>query len=158
MEKATFAAGCFWEVQILFEDLDGVESTVVGYTDGNTENPSYEEVYTDKTGHAEAIEIVYNPEKVNYEALLDIFWNNHNPTTLNQQGEDVGTRYRSAIFYHNDEQKRLAEESMKAFEEVAQKRFKKPIVTVIHEASSFYKAEDYHQSYLKRQGKTTCSL
>jgi peptide-methionine (S)-S-oxide reductase len=148
MEKAVFAAGCFWGVESIFQELDGVVDTTVGYTGGKTENPTYKQVcYTD-TGHAEAIEIIYNPDKVSYEQLLDIFWRMHDPTTLNRQGPDVGTQYRSAVFYYTPEQKTAAEKVKLE----AQKKWKRPIVTEIVEGGVFYPAEDYHQDYFKNRG------
>jgi peptide-methionine (S)-S-oxide reductase len=149
-EKATFAAGCFWHVQEVFDKIPGVIKTTVGYTGGSTDNPSYKEVSSGNTGHAEAIEVIYDADKVNYEQLLESFWNMHDPTQLNRQGPDVGTNYRSAIFYHNEEQKKLAEES----KEKEAKEYDKGIVTKIVKASKFYPAEDYHQRYNEKRGKT----
>ncbi|AGB40839.1 methionine-S-sulfoxide reductase [Halobacteroides halobius DSM 5150] len=148
MEKATFAAGCFWGVQALFDRLEGVESTRVGYIGGNIDNPSYEEVCTDKTGHAEAVEIIYNSSIITYQQLLEVFWENHNPTTLNKEGSDVGTQYRSAIFYHNQKQQKKAQQSKKELN--ASGRYDDPIVTEIISATNFYEAEEYHQDYLKK--------
>lgn len=148
LEKATFAGGCFWCMQPFFDRLKGVKQTAVGYTGGETENPTYEEVSSGGTGHAEAIEIVYDPAEVSYDKLLDIFWRNIDPTASDHQFVDYGTQYRSAIFYHNDEQKRTAEESKKSL--AASGRFDKPIVTEIVPASPFYLAEDYHQQYYKK--------
>lgn len=152
--KATFAAGCFWSVQLLFDKTEGVVSTKVGYTGGRMKNPTYEDVCSDETGHAEAIEIEFDPKKVKYEKLLDIFWANHNPTTLNKQGPDEGTQYRSAIFYHSEEQKTAAEKSKAAI----QKKYKEPVVTQIVKASEFYPAEEYHQKYLEKRGQKTCRV
>lgn len=145
MDKATFAAGCFWGVEDKFRKLNGVISTQVGYTGGHTENPTYEEVCSDETGHAEAVEITFDPEKISYKELLFIFWRTHNPTTLNRQGFDVGSQYRSAIFYHNDEQKHLALES-------------KPqnAVTEIVPSTKFWRAEEYHQQYYEKTGRSGC--
>ena len=148
--KATFGAGCFWHVEDLLGKTKGVKSTKVGYTGGQLPNPTYEEVCTDKTGHAEAVEIEYDPDEISYEELLDVFWNNHNPTTLNRQGPDMGIQYRSAIFYHNDEQKNIAEKSKQLLEKSG--RHENPIVTQIVPAPTFYKAEEYHQKYFKKHG------
>ncbi|MBN2269255.1 MAG: peptide-methionine (S)-S-oxide reductase MsrA [Sedimentisphaerales bacterium] len=153
-EEATFAAGCFWGAEASFRAVDGVVATQVGYTGGRRANPTYAQVCTDETGHAEAVEVIYDPNKVSFENLLDIFWKIHDPTTLNRQGPDVGTQYRSAIFYHSPEQKSLAEASMQKLEKA--RAFKRPIVTQILPAPKFYKAEEYHQQYLEKQGKTSC--
>jgi len=128
----------------------GVKSTKVGYIGGQLPNPTYEEVCTDKTGHAEAVEVEYNPDEISYEELLDVFWNNHNPTTLNRQGPDIGIQYRSAIFYHNDEQKEIAEKSKQKLDKSGQ--FENPIVTEIVPTPAFYNAEEYHQKYFKKHG------
>ncbi|HZT37549.1 MAG TPA: peptide-methionine (S)-S-oxide reductase MsrA [Bryobacteraceae bacterium] len=154
--KATFAAGCFWGVEELFRNTPGVLSTQVGYTGGHTPNPTYQEVCTDRTGHAEAVEIEYDPERVSYEQLLEIFWANHDPTTLNRQGPDIGTQYRSAIFYHSPEQKAAAIASKQALEQSG--RFRRPIVTEIVAAGPFYRAEEYHQQYLAKRGLSHCHL
>ena len=146
MEKATFGAGCFWGVEAEFRKVEGVEDVAVGYTGGYTENPTYGDVCSGDTGHAEVVEVDYDPSKVSYEELLDVFWANHNPTTLNRQGPDVGTQYRSAIFFHTPEQEAVAHAS----KEKAQERFKKPIVTEITSASDFYRAEEYHQRYFDK--------
>lgn len=145
--KATFGAGCFWGVEEAFRELHGVISTQVGYSGGHTMKPSYEEVCEDSTGHAEVVEIEYDPKKIPYRRLLDIFWMIHDPTSLNRQGHDVGDQYRSVIFYHNEQQKKEAFESM--VEEA--KKHKKRIVTEILPAKPFYKAEEYHQCYLKKK-------
>ena len=147
MEKATFAGGCFWCMQPPFDKIPGVISTAVGYTGGATAHPTYEEVCSGSTGHAEAIEVTYEPARVSYDALLDIFWRNIDPTTPNKQFADTGTQYRTAIFYHSAEQKRLAEASKKKMEKSGV--FGKPIVTEIVPASTFYPAEDYHQKYCR---------
>ena len=144
-EIATFAGGCFWCMQGPFDHLEGVISTTAGYTGGKTDNPTYEEVCSGKTGHAEAIQVVFNPEKVSYNELLEVFWRNVDPTQLNQQFADKGSQYRTAIFYHNDVQKREAEESKKKLAQSG--TFDKPIVTEISPASKFFPAEEYHQSY-----------
>lgn len=152
--KATFAAGCFWGVEELFRQQPGVIATRVGYTGGHTENPTYREVCADKTGHAEAVEIEFDPEKISYQTLLNLFWENHNPTTPNRQGPDIGSQYRSVIFYHDNEQKDQALASRDTLS--ASGRFAKPVVTEILPAVMFYPAEDYHQKYLLKQGKTHC--
>jgi methionine-S-sulfoxide reductase len=148
LEKATFAGGCFWCMQHPFDELTGVVSTAVGYTGGQKENPTYEEVCAGKTGHAEAIEIQYDSSQIAYSRLLDIFWRNIDPTTLNRQVADVGTKYRTAIFYHSDEQKSLAEASKEEMD--ISGIYDKPIVTEITPASTFYKAEEYHQKYYEK--------
>jgi len=153
-EKAAFAAGCFWGVEAAFWQIKGVISTQVGYTGGNMKNPSYEDVCTDDTGHAEAVEITFDPNKVSYEKLLDVFWQSHDPTQLNRQGPDVGTQYRSTIFYHNQKQKKAAEKSL----EIEQKKYKNQIVTEIKPAATFYRAEEYHQQYLEKRGLSTCHI
>ncbi len=154
MEKATFAAGCFWGVDAVFERTEGVEKTTVGYTGGKTKNPTYEQVCTGKTGHAEAVQIIYNPKIITYEQLLETFWMIHDPTQKNRQGPDIGTQYRSAIFYHNQEQKHMAEESKKQKEKYLEVK----IQTEITLAKEFYPAEEYHQKYLKKQGRTSCRI
>ena len=141
--KATFAGGCFWSVELLFDKVDGVLSTISGYTGGTKKNPTYEEVVTGTTGHAEAVQITYDPKKVSYEKLLEVFWHNIDPLTPNAQFCDVGSQYRTALFYHDETQKRLAERSKKAL----QGGFKQPIVTQIVSASQFYPAEEYHQDF-----------
>ena len=156
MAKATFGAGCFWGVEAAFRQVDGVVDTAVGYLGGTLENPTYHDVCTDTTGHAEVVEVRYDPAKVSYEQLLDVFWKVHDPTTLNRQGPDVGTQYRSAIFYHDDEQKTAAQASKAALE--ASGRFRRPVVTEITPASTFYRAEDYHQRYLEKRGRSSCHL
>lgn len=156
MAIATFGAGCFWGVEEIFRTTDGVLETSVGYSGGTTENPSYEEVCTSATGHAEVVQVQYDPEKVGYERLLDLFFENHNPTQLNRQGPDVGTQYRSAIFYSDEEQKELAER--KKAELDASGRFRQPIVTVIEPATAYWPAEDYHQKYLLKRGMTSCHI
>jgi len=148
--KATFGAGCFWHVEDLLHKTKGVKSTQAGYIGGQVPNPTYEEVCTDKTGHAEAVEVEYDPGEISYQELLDVFWNNHDPTTLNRQGPDIGYQYRSAIFVHNEEQKAIAEKSKQELEKSG--KFKNPIVTEIMPAPIFYKAEEYHQKYFKKQG------
>ena len=148
--KATFAAGCFWHVEEIFRKTSGVKSTQVGYSDGVTKNPTYEDVCTDATGHAEAVEVDYDPQEVSYEELLKIFWNNHNPTTLNRQGPDVGKQYRSAVFFHTPEQKKVAMEMKEKLNPIAREKFQSDIVTEIKPASDFYRAEEYHQQYFAK--------
>lgn len=145
LEKATFAGGCFWCMEPPFKKLPGVQKVVSGYTGGQKENPSYEEVCSGATGHCEAVEIHFDPSEIGYKELLDVFWQNIDPTTPNQQFADVGTQYRTAVFYHNEEQRRLAEESKRRLEKSG--RFSRPLVTEITPASSFYPAEEYHQNY-----------
>ncbi len=155
-EKATFAAGCFWGVEEDFRKLDGVVSTSVGYSGGKMGKPTYEDVCTGRTGHAEAVEIEFDPKKISYAALLDIFWSNHNPTTKGRQGPDVGTQYRSAIFFHGKKQMEEAKESMERL--VKSGKWRAPIVTEIVPAGKFWKAEEYHQKYLMKQGKESCHI
>lgn len=145
IEKATFAAGCFWGIQQVFDETPGVVKTTVGYTGGTKKNPSYEDVCTGETGHAESIEVEFDPEKTSYGKMLEVFWKHHNPTTMNRQGPDIGTQYRSAIFYHDEKQKKIAEKTKKE----VQKKFEMPVVTEIVKAGEFYPAEDYHQKYYK---------
>jgi len=156
METATFGAGCFWGVQAKFQKIKGVTDTTVGYMGGKTKNPSYEDVCTDETGHAEVVQIQFDEKIVSYEDLLKIFWKIHDPTQLNRQGPDMGTQYRSVIFYYNENQRKTAEESKGELEK--SKKFKKPIATEIAPAKEFYRAEEYHQDYLKKQGRTCCSV
>lgn len=153
---ATFAAGCFWGVEATFRQVPGVVSTAVGYTGGKTAHPTYEDVCTGRTGHAEAVEVVYDPARVSYEDLLTVFWNSHNPTTLNRQGPDIGTQYRSAIFYHTPEQEAAAHASKEALEQSG--KFRKQIVTEIVPAVPFYRAEEYHQQYFEKRGISHCSF
>ncbi len=153
---ATFGAGCFWGVEVAFRQVKGVSDAVVGYLGGTLSNPTYKDVCTGRTGHAEVVQITYDPSQVTYQQLLDVFWLSHNPTTLNRQGPDVGTQYRSAIFYHTAEQQRIAEESKAALAQSG--RFSRPVVTEITAASAFYPAEDYHQRYLEKRGLASCHV
>ena len=155
-EKASFAAGCFWGVEATFRDLKGVVSTSVGYMGGSTEDRTYGDVCSGSTGHAETVQIIYDPSKISYEKLLETFWNKHDPTTENRQGPDVGSQYRSIIFYYNEEQKKLASESRKKLE--ASGKYNRPIVTEIIPAPKFYPAEDYHQQYLEKRGRKFCGI
>jgi peptide-methionine (S)-S-oxide reductase len=150
MEKGTFAAGCFWGVEEAFRQVKGVVSTAVGYTGGSFNNPRYEDVCSGMTGHAEAMEIEYDPSRVSYDELLTVFWENHDPTTLNRQGPDIGTQYRSAIFFHTPEQKAAAIASKENLQKSG--RYTNPIATEITPASQFYRAEDYHQQYVEKRG------
>jgi peptide-methionine (S)-S-oxide reductase len=156
LEKATFGAGCFWGVEVTFRKVPGVTATAAGYLGGTLANPSYENVCSGRTGHAEVVEVTYDSSKVAYEDLLQVFWTSHDPTTLNRQGPDRGTQYRSAIFYHNDAQKAAATASKERWN--ASGRFSGPIVTEITPASTFYRAEEYHQRYLEKQGLASCHL
>ena len=150
MEKATFGAGCFWGVEAVFQNIKGVKSTTVGYMGGILQNPTYEDVCTDKTGHAEVVHIEYDPTIVTYQDLLTIFWDNHDPTQLNRQGPDKGIQYRSVIFYHTEQQKKIAELSKKKQQDSG--KYKRPIVTQILQATAFYPAEEYHQKYFEKHG------
>ncbi|SRR5229473_502663 len=153
-QKATFGAGCFWGVEAAFRKIKGVVSTAVGYSGGTLPNPAYKDVCTDRTGHAEVVEVTYDPARVSYEELLKVFWEAHNPTTLNRQGPDIGSQYRSAIFFHNAEQEAQARTSKEQLQKSG--KYKKPIVTEIVPAAPFYRAEEYHQRYLEKQGIDTC--
>ena len=152
-KKATFGAGCFWGVEAAFRRTQGVTGTKVGYAGGKVDNPTYEQVCSDTTGHAEVVEITYDPEQVPYEQLLTIFWLEHDPTQLNRQGPDVGSQYRSVIFVHDEEQRAAAEASREA----VQARFTRPVVTTIEDAPPFWEAEDYHQQYLEKRGLASCT-
>ncbi|MBU1164451.1 peptide-methionine (S)-S-oxide reductase MsrA [Patescibacteria group bacterium] len=152
LHTATFAAGCFWGIQDSFDQLDGVVETTVGYTGGKTEDPNYEQVCSDTTGHAEAVQVKFDPEVISYEELLNNFWKMHNPTQMHRQGSDVGSQYRSTIFYHDDTQKDKAEKSKQDH----QSEFDNNIVTEITKATKFYPAEEYHQKYFKKTGKKVC--
>ena len=154
LQMATFAAGCFWGVEEAFTKTKGVKSTRVGYIGGNLRNPRYEDVCTDRTGHAEALQVKYDPKEVSYEELLDLFWSIHNPTTKNRQGPDIGSQYRSIIFYHTPEQERIAKKSKQELDD--SNKFQNKIVTEIVPASTFYPAEDYHQKYYQKIGGGSC--
>jgi len=155
-EKATFGAGCFWGVEATFRSVPGVRDAAVGYAGGKTQNPSYEDVCSHTTGHAEVVQVEFDPAVVTYDQLLDVFWSNHNPTTLNRQGPDVGDQYRSVIFYHSPEQKAAAEASKADLDKSG--RFKNPIVTFIQPSPPFYRAEEYHQRYLEKRGLSHCAI
>jgi peptide-methionine (S)-S-oxide reductase len=155
MEKAIFAAGCFWGVEDAFRNVKGVQDVTVGYTGGHTQNPTYKQVCSDTTGHAEAVEVVYDPAVVSYDDLLKLFWQIHNPTTRNRQGPDIGSQYRSAIFYHTPEQEAAARA---AKEQVATRYNGKTVVTEISPASTFYPAEEYHQRYYEKHGMASCRI
>ena len=152
-QKATFGAGCFWGVEAAFRQLDGVTKTEVGYEGGTLENPTYEDVCSHTTGHAEVVQVTYDPERISYEQLLNVFWAKHDPTQLNRQGWDIGDQYRSVIFFEDDEQREVALRSK--VEE--QTRHGKPVVTQVEPASTFYVAEDYHQQYLEKRGRSSCT-
>jgi peptide-methionine (S)-S-oxide reductase len=154
VSTASFGAGCFWQVEVEFRNTEGVLDALVGYMGGELENPTYEQVCTDRTGHAEVVEVKFDPDEISYEELLEVFWRLHDPTQLNRQGPDVGTQYRSAIFVYDDEQRAVAEASKAN----AQERYSKPIATTIEPASTFWKAEDYHQRYLEKRGLATCRI
>ena len=156
MELATFGAGCFWGVEVAFRQVRGVTEALVGYLGGTLANPTYKDVCTGKTGHAEVVQVEYDPSEVAYDRLLEVFWENHDPTTLNRQGPDVGTQYRSAIFFHSPEQKDAAERSKSAL--AASGKLRRAIVTEITPASTFYAAEDYHQRYLEKRGLASCHI
>ena len=153
-KKATFGAGCFWGVEAAFRQIDGVTKTEAGYEGGTLENPTYEDVCSHTTGHAEVVEVTYDPERVSYEDLLAVFWRNHDPTQLNRQGWDVGDQYRSAVFFHDEEQRASAEASA----EREQANHRRPIVTQITPAETFYPAEDNHQQYLEKRGQSSCTV
>jgi len=156
MEKATFGAGCFWGVEAAFRQVKGVSSTTVGYAGGTLKNPTYKDVCTDKTGHAEVVQVEYDPSQVSYEDLLNVFWRVHDPTQLDRQGPDVGTQYRSLIFFHTPQQEAAARASKEKLQKSG--AFKKPIVTEILPAPEFYRAEDYHQQYLEKRGMAHCRI
>ena len=156
MEKATFGAGCFWGVEAAFRQVKGVKSTAVGYMGGKLKDPNYQDVCTDRTGHAEVVQVEFDPAEVSYQDLLRVFWDNHDPTTLNRQGPDVGTQYRSVIFFHTPEQEATAQASKET--EGKSGRYKRPIVTQIVAAPEFWRAEEYHQQYLEKRGLAHCHL
>ncbi len=156
MEKAMFGAGCFWGVESTFRNINGVTAAAVGYAGGEKENPTYEQVCRENTGHAEVVEVEFDPEKVSYAQLLEVFWSNHDPTTLNRQGPDVGSQYRSVVFYYSPEQKAAEEEAMSALN--LSGRFSRSIVTSIESAPKFYRAEEYHQRYLEKRGQAHCAI
>ena len=156
MAMATFGAGCFWGVETAFRQIKGVEDAAVGYMGGRHDRPTYEDVCTGATGHAEVVQLEYDPQQVSYDDLLDVFWKNHDPTTLNRQGPDVGSQYRSAIFYHTPEQRDTAVASKKRLDESS--AFHSPIVTEVTEAATFWRAEEYHQRYLEKRGLVQCHV
>ncbi|HSN89018.1 MAG TPA: peptide-methionine (S)-S-oxide reductase MsrA [Thermoanaerobaculia bacterium] len=156
MEKATFGAGCFWGVEAAFRRLEGVTSTAVGYAGGTVSNPTYQQVCSDRTGHAEVVQVEYDPERVTYEDLLKVFWEEHDPTQLNRQGPDVGSQYRSVIFIHTPEQEAVAKASKESLE--ASGKHRRPIATTIEPAPEFWRAEEYHQQYLEKRGQAHCSI
>jgi peptide-methionine (S)-S-oxide reductase len=156
MEFATFGAGCFWGVEALFRQLKGVRGTAVGYSGGHTNQPTYEQICTDRTGHAEVVRVEFDPAEISFEQLLEAFFANHDPTTLNRQGPDWGSQYRSAVFYHNDAQRAAAEAARLRLDQSG--AYRRPIVTVIEPAAEFYLAEDYHQQYLEKRGRSSCHL
>lgn len=153
-ELATFGAGCFWGVEAAFQGVPGVIDTAVGYSGGHTENPTYRDVCTDETGHAEVVQVTFDPAKVTFSQLLDVFWHAHDPTQVNRQGPDVGMQYRTAIFFHSPEQEETAKKSRAALE--ASGKFRRPIATEIVPAGKFYRAEEYHQKYLQKRGAASC--
>lgn len=154
MEQATFGAGCFWGVESFFREVPGVVDALVGYAGGHTENPTYREVCSDRTGHAEVVQVTFDPAKVSYDKLIDVFFENHDPTQLNRQGPDFGTQYRSAIFFHSPDQERVA----RAKKDAWAPRFKKPIVTTVEPAPAFWRAEEYHQRYNEKNGLPSCHV
>ena len=156
MEKATFAAGCFWGVEARFQQLPGVIATAVGYEGGSLASPTYQQVCTDRTGHAEAVDIDFDPSKITYQQLLDEFFALHDPTQLNRQGPDWGSQYRSAVFYHSPEQEKTAQETIARL--TVEKKFSKPIVTQVVPAETFWRAEEYHQKYLEKRGQVSCHI
>jgi len=156
MEKATFGAGCFWGVESAFRQVPGVVETAVGYAGGSKDSPTYEQVCTGKTGHAEVVEVTYDPERVSYEKLLDTFWSNHNPTTRNRQGWDVGSQYRSAVYFHSPEQQAAAEASKEQIQSGL--HWPKKVVTEIEPAPTFWRAEEYHQRYFEKTGRSSCTV
>jgi peptide-methionine (S)-S-oxide reductase len=156
VQKATFGAGCFWGVEATFRQMDGVTGTAVGYMGGTLDHPTYRDVCSDRSGHAEVVEVTYDPTRVSYEQLLNVFWENHDPTTLNRQGPDFGSQYRSAIFFHTPEQEAAARASKEALDRAGV--FRRPIVTEVVPATTFWIAEDYHQQYLEKRGMASCHV
>jgi peptide-methionine (S)-S-oxide reductase len=156
LQKATFGAGCFWGVEVAFRNTPGVTNALVGYEGGRLENPSYREVCSHTTGHAEVVEVTYDPAEVSYDQLLDVFWDEHDPTQLNRQGPDIGDQYRSVVFFHTPQQEKEAIASRDRLQ--ASGKYRRPIVTVIEPAQTFYKAEEYHQRYLEKHGMATCRI
>ena len=156
LQKATFGAGCFWGVEVTFRNTPGVTNAIVGYEGGRLENPSYRDVCSHTTGHAEVVEVTYDPAEVSYDKLLEVFWDEHDPTQLNRQGPDIGDQYRSVIFFHTPEQEQEALASKERLQ--ASGKYRRPIVTVIEPAQTFYKAEEYHQRYLEKHGMATCRI
>ena len=155
-ETATFGAGCFWGIEAAFRQVSGVVATAVGYMGGTTEGPSYRQVCTGRTGHAEVVQVEFDPERLSYDEVLAVFWDNHDPTTKNRQGPDVGTQYRSAIFFHDEAQEAAARRSIEQLE--VSGRFRRPVVTEVAPAAPFWPAEDYHQQYLEKRGLSTCRI
>jgi peptide-methionine (S)-S-oxide reductase len=156
MAKATFGAGCFWGVEAAFRRVPGVMDAAVGYAGGTLANPTYEDVCTDRTGHAEVVEVEYDPAQVSYEQLLDVFFTSHDPTQLNRQGPDVGTQYRSVVFYHTPEQRTAAEAAKERLQ--ASGKFRRPVVTAVEPAGPFWRAEEHHQRYLEKRGLGSCHI
>lgn len=156
MERATFGAGCFWGVEELFANTTGVQNTCVGYAGGHLIAPSYQDVCCGDSGHAEVVDLYFDPERVSYAQLLDVFFANHNPTTVNQQGPDIGSQYRSVIFYHTDQQRMLANQAIENLMEMG--KWRDPVVTKVESLTHFYKAEEYHQRYLKKKGRGSCQF
>ena len=155
-KKALFGAGCFWGVEATFRQINGVKATAVGYSGGDADNPTYRQVCNDNTGHAEVVQVIYDPAVISYDSLLNVFWNEHDPTQLNRQGPDVGAQYRSAVFYYDEEQKVAASASKEKLQSSG--KYKRPVVTEISPALTFWVAEDYHQQYLEKRGLSTCRI
>jgi peptide-methionine (S)-S-oxide reductase len=155
-EKATFGAGCFWGIEAAFRQVPGVVSTAVGYMGGTRDEPTYRQVCTGRTGHAEVVQVTYDPQRLSYDDILAVLWDNHDPTTMNRQGPDMGTQYRSAVYFHDEAQESAARASIEGLE--ASGRFRRPVVTEVAPASTFWPAEDYHQQYLEKRGLSTCRI
>jgi peptide-methionine (S)-S-oxide reductase len=155
-EKATFGAGCFWGIEAAFRQVPGVVSTAVGYMGGTRDEPTYRQVCTGRTGHAEVVQVTYDPQRLSYDDILAVLWDNHDPTTMNRQGPDMGTQYRSAVYFHDEAQEKGARASIEGLE--ASGRFRRPVVTEVAPASTFWPAEDYHQQYLEKRGLSTCRI